>query len=473
LSGSSPRARTPVDAKFRAAGGSRGLEAPIILGADVSGVVEEVGPGVTDLTPGDEVYYTPEVWGPRSNGGYAEYHVTKAGITARKPPSLSPEEAAGVPLAGGTAYEAIVRRLGVRVGETVLIHGGAGGVGSFAIQIVSSAGARVLANAGPANQETLQALGADVAIDYTRQDAAEAALDDTGGAGVDVVLDAVGGEAVMNSIPATRPFGRLATILGAQGDLTPLYQKNQTLHGVRLSPARARTARGGGAPDRERPGPPADRPGSGPARGRRGTREAGLRPRAWQDRAPRRGGLETLDVLLEIPRGQLEDGLDLRVAAGEAAERLQLRHVDAPVLVQLVANVEANHPADDQMVGAEREDPVQQALQVHPASSTREAATTPQGAGVRPALWNSSASGGWFLDDPYIVFESSRETMLITNSPVSSILSRVSLVSKEPLHPGTQAYAEHRRVAVGSILQKVPLTTKPSSVGITSSRSIR
>src|ERR671915_1085960 len=79
----------PVDAKFRADGSSAGLEAPIILGADVSGVVEEVGPGVTDLAPGDEVYYTPEVFGPRSNGGYAEYHVTKAGITARKPPSLS------------------------------------------------------------------------------------------------------------------------------------------------------------------------------------------------------------------------------------------------------------------------------------------------------------------------------------------------------------------------------------------------
>jgi NADPH2:quinone reductase len=186
------------------------------------------------------VYYTPEVSGPRSNGGYAEYHVTKAGITARKPPSLSHEEAAGVPLAGGTAYEAIVRRLGVKVGETVLIHGGAGGVGSFAIQITRSAGARVLATAGPANQETLQALGADVTIDYTRQDAAEAALDDTGGAGVDVVLDAVGGETVMNSIPATRPFGRLATILGAQGDLTPLYQKNQTLHGVYLVRERAR-----------------------------------------------------------------------------------------------------------------------------------------------------------------------------------------------------------------------------------------
>src|SRR5919107_2819540 len=163
----------PVDAKFRAAGDSIGLEAPIVLGADVSGVVEEVGPGVTDLAPGDEVYYTPEVFGPRSNGSYAEYHVAKADIVTKKPATLSHEEAAAVPLAGGTAYEAIVRRLGVRVGETILIHGGAGGVGSFAVQIAKATGARVLATAGTENQETLKALGADVAIDYTQDNVTE------------------------------------------------------------------------------------------------------------------------------------------------------------------------------------------------------------------------------------------------------------------------------------------------------------
>ena len=114
-----------VDTKFRADGGSAGLEPPVILGADISGVVEEVGPGVMDFAPGDEVYYTPEIVGPNSNGAYAEYHVAPASIVAKKPASLSHEEAAAVPLAGGTAYEAIVRRLAVRVGETVLIHGGA------------------------------------------------------------------------------------------------------------------------------------------------------------------------------------------------------------------------------------------------------------------------------------------------------------------------------------------------------------
>src|SRR5215216_4071032 len=185
-----------VDAKLRANGSSAGLEAPIILGADISGVVEEVGPGVTDLAPGDEVYYTPEVFGPLSNGSYAEYHVAKADIVAKKPASLSHEEAAAVPLAGGTAYEAIVRRLAVRVGETILIHGGAGGVGSFAVQIAKNSGARVLASAGSPNQDTLRELGVDVPIDYTSEDVFEVALEDTAGTGVDAVFDTVGGDLI-------------------------------------------------------------------------------------------------------------------------------------------------------------------------------------------------------------------------------------------------------------------------------------
>jgi NADPH:quinone reductase len=140
---------------------------------------------------------------------------------AKKPASLSHEEAAVIPLAGGTAYEALVRRLDVRVGETILIQGGAGGVGSFSMQIAKAAGARILATAGTDNQETLKTLGADVAIDYTQDDVTETALDDTAGAGVDAVFDTVGGDTVVNSIPATRPYGRIATILGGQGDFVP------------------------------------------------------------------------------------------------------------------------------------------------------------------------------------------------------------------------------------------------------------
>lgn len=113
-------ARTyPVDAKFRADGSCAGIEPPVVLGSDVSGVVEEVGAGVSDLATGDEVYYTPEIFGPGSNDGYAEYRLARADIVAKKPGSVSHEEAAAVPLAGRTAYEALVRRLAGRVGETV------------------------------------------------------------------------------------------------------------------------------------------------------------------------------------------------------------------------------------------------------------------------------------------------------------------------------------------------------------------
>lgn len=230
----------PIDAKFRENGAAMGLEAPVILGADVSGVVEEVGPGVSDLAAGDEVYYSPEVFGPGSNGSYAEYDVAAANIVAKKPASLSHEEAAAVPLAGGTAYEALVRRLKVRVGETVLIHGGAGGVGHFAVQIAKAAGARVIATAGTDNQQTLKDLGADVAIDYTQGDVAERVLQETGGMGADAVFDTAGGATVVESIAYTAPFGRVATILGGEGDFTPFYMKNLTFHGVLLHRERAR-----------------------------------------------------------------------------------------------------------------------------------------------------------------------------------------------------------------------------------------
>ena len=223
----------PVDAKLRQNAAWAGLEPPLVLGYDVSGVVEAVGRKVTDFKPGDEVYYTPEIFG-NTLGSYAEYNVAPASIIAHKPHNLSHAEAAAVPLAGGTAWEAIVRRLQVRPGETVLIHGGAGGVGSFAVQMAKAAGARVLATAGTRNQEVLRDLGADVTIDYTSEDAAEIALQETAGKGVDATFDTAGGDLIAKSIPATRPFGRLACILTPAGTLGGLASKNQTLFGIFL-----------------------------------------------------------------------------------------------------------------------------------------------------------------------------------------------------------------------------------------------
>jgi NADPH2:quinone reductase len=229
----------PVEAKIRASGTWAGLPLPAVLGYDAAGLVDLLGPGVTEFEPDDEVYFTPEVMG-NPHGTHATYTVVKASIVAKKPKTIGFDEAASIPLAGGTAYEAIVRRLNVKVGDTVLILGGAGGVGSFAVQIAKAAGARVLASAGPSNQDLLKQLGADVAIDYTKRDAVEAALTDTGGVGVDATFDMIGGDVFLSAIPATRSFGRIATILGPRGDLSPLYLKNQTLHGIFLTRERAR-----------------------------------------------------------------------------------------------------------------------------------------------------------------------------------------------------------------------------------------
>jgi NADPH:quinone reductase-like Zn-dependent oxidoreductase len=227
----------PVEAKIRQGVAIPDLELPTVLGGDVSGVVEATGPGVTGFAAGDEVFYTPEMssrW-----GSYAELNVVAAAIVAPKPRGLSHVEAAAIPLAGGTAWEGIVRRLAVRPGETVLVHAGAGGVGSFAVQFAVAAGARVLATAGPDNHDLVRELGAEP-IDYHRDDLVDVVVDGTGGSGADAVFDLVGGENLMKSCAATRVFGRIATVLPPAGELTPLYQRNQQLHGIMLTRERRR-----------------------------------------------------------------------------------------------------------------------------------------------------------------------------------------------------------------------------------------
>ena len=228
----------PVDAKIRAAGRWAGVEPPFVLGYDAAGVVAKVGPGVKDLKEGDEVYYTPEIFG-NPHGTYAEYTPVPAGIVAKKPKNLSFAEAAAIPLAGGTAWEAVVRRLAVRPGETVLVMGGAGGVGSFAVQFAKAAGAYVIATASAENLSVLKELGADLALDY-RGPWAEEVLKATEGQGVDAALETAGESLVERVIPVVRPFGRIATILPPQGNLSGLYTKNQTLYGVFLTRERKR-----------------------------------------------------------------------------------------------------------------------------------------------------------------------------------------------------------------------------------------
>lgn len=199
----------PVDYKIR-----RGLLPmepvfPLILGYDISGVVEAAGEGVTDFVAGDAVFYAPELTAP---GGYAEYHVVDASLATFKPEGLSHAEAASVPLAGMTAWQALFERGALRQGEAVLIHGGAGGVGSLAVQLASWAGCEVYATAGPKNHDFVEDLGADVIIDYRSHDFVEAVMDATKGRGVDVVLDTVGGEVFARSFEALSVHGAVVSI---------------------------------------------------------------------------------------------------------------------------------------------------------------------------------------------------------------------------------------------------------------------
>jgi NADPH:quinone reductase-like Zn-dependent oxidoreductase len=179
-----------------------GTHLPLILGYDMAGVVAKTGPNVTKLKVGDPVY-AYLLWG----GGWAEYCVSNEGEAAIKPKSLNFTDAAAVPLAALTAWQALIDVGKIDKGQTALIHGGSGGVGSFAIQIAKARGARVIATASSANQDLLKELGADVAIDYTKTKFEEVARD------VDFVLDPVGRDTLARSYSVVKKGGIIVTLV--------------------------------------------------------------------------------------------------------------------------------------------------------------------------------------------------------------------------------------------------------------------
>lgn len=205
---------------------------PAITGHDVSGVVEEVGAGVTAFVPGDEVWYTPQIFdGP---GSYAEYHVANANIVGKKPVSLSHLEAATLTLVGGTAWEALVGRAALRVGESILVHGGAGGVGHVAIQVAKAIGARVLTTVRKEQFEFARSVGADVAIDFESEDYVDAVMRETDGRGVDVVFDTIGGDTLSRSPDVLAQLGRLISIvdIAQPQNLISAWARNASYHFV-------------------------------------------------------------------------------------------------------------------------------------------------------------------------------------------------------------------------------------------------
>ena len=195
----------PVDGMIRSGMFANEKRAfPIILGGDVAGVVEKVGSKITKFKAGDPVFAYVSL---DNSGGYAQYALVTEREAAPKPKSLTYVEAAAVPIVAMTAWQALVDTAKLSAGQTVLIHGGSGGVGSFAIQIAKARGAKVIATASIANQDFLKQLGADVAIDYTTQKFEDVAKD------VDVVLDSIGRDTLARSYSIVKRGGIIVSLV--------------------------------------------------------------------------------------------------------------------------------------------------------------------------------------------------------------------------------------------------------------------
>jgi putative PIG3 family NAD(P)H quinone oxidoreductase len=217
-----------------------------ILGLECSGVIAEVGDGVADWARGDEVCAL------LSGGGYAERVAVPAGQLLPRPAGVELVTAAALPEVVCTVWSNVFMLAGLRRGESLLVHGGAGGIGTMAIQLGVRAGARVFATAGSeAKLQFCRELGAEVLINYREEDFAERVSDETGGAGVDVILDIIGAKYLAANVRSLATGGRLVGI-GMQGgtkaelDLGLLMRKRAAIHATTLR-ARPATGRGGKA----------------------------------------------------------------------------------------------------------------------------------------------------------------------------------------------------------------------------------
>ncbi|MBB5466828.1 NADPH2:quinone reductase [Paraburkholderia sp. CI2] len=222
----------PLDTKIRAGGAAHAKHPlPLVLGIDMAGVVETVGAGVTRFKAGDGVYgMTGGVGGIQ--GSLAQYAVVDADLLALKPSNLSMREAAALPLAFITAYMGIVDRAKLQAGQTVLVQGGAGGVGHVSVQLARALGARVFATASSRDHDELTRLDA-TPIDYAAQNVEQYVAQHTGGAGFDLVADTVGGATLDASFAAVKHFGHVVSALGwGTHALAPLSFREATYSGV-------------------------------------------------------------------------------------------------------------------------------------------------------------------------------------------------------------------------------------------------
>jgi NADPH:quinone reductase-like Zn-dependent oxidoreductase len=222
----------PIDYQIRRGDYTSQVNLPAIIGHDVSGEVVAVGTGVSRFQPGDQVYYSPPVFGKQ--GSFAQYHTVRESVVALKPSNISHLEAATLPLAAGTAWDMLVTRAGLQLNQTILVHGGAGGVGSMTIQLAKAIGAKVFTTAGAYHKETLLNLGADHVIDYRSENYLDAVNDLTNGKGVDVVIDTIGGATLAESPAILADYGKVVSIvdISIPQNLILAWQKNATYHFV-------------------------------------------------------------------------------------------------------------------------------------------------------------------------------------------------------------------------------------------------
>ncbi|GHO62460.1 NADPH:quinone reductase [Ktedonobacter sp. SOSP1-52] len=194
---------------------------PYVVGWDISGEVVGLGEGVTQFAVGDKVYGMPRF--PHEAKAYSEYITSPVADLALKPRSLSHAEAAGIPLAALTAWQSLFEVAHLQAGQTILITGGAGGVGHYAIQLAKWKGARVITTTSTRNVDFVRSLGADVAIDYTRESLTETVKD------VDVVLDTIGEDVLRGSFKVVKRGGIVVSLPGHKGvkavgeELAPQY----------------------------------------------------------------------------------------------------------------------------------------------------------------------------------------------------------------------------------------------------------
>lgn len=204
---------------------------PAILGTDLAGVVEAVGDGVTRFKVGDEVYgLTGGVRGLQ--GSMAEYVAVDADLLALKPKNLSMREAAAIPLVFLTAWEGLIDRAGLQAGQSVLVQGGAGGVGHMAVQIAVAHGAKVFATASSQKRAIVESYGA-TAIDYRSSTVEQYVKQHTCGAGFDLVYDTVGGQTLDDSLVAVRAYGHVLSCFAfGTHDLAPSSLRCVTVSGI-------------------------------------------------------------------------------------------------------------------------------------------------------------------------------------------------------------------------------------------------